>query len=60
MAKLLKPYVNQTQVTFPYDPSSFTEPFQVIFSLLSQILGLDSDQSMTKVMIRTLYLVSQS
>ena len=58
MAKLVKPYVNQTQDTFPYDLSSFTEPIQAIFSQLSQTLCLDSDQSMTEVMIGTLYLVS--
>ena len=60
MAKLLKPNVNQTQATFPYDLLSFTEPIQAIFSLFSQILGLDSDRSITEVMIGTLYLVSQS
>ena len=60
MAKLLKPEVNQTHATFPYDISSFTEPIQAIFSLLIQILGIDSDQFVTEVMIGTLYLVSQS
>lgn len=58
MAKLLKSDVNHTEATFPYDLSSFTEPIQAIFSLLSQILGLDSDQSVTEVMIGTLYLSS--
>ena len=47
MAQLLKPNANQTQDTFPYDISSFIEPIQSILSLLSQILGLDSDQSVT-------------
>ena len=60
MAKLLKPEVNQPHATFPYDISSFSEPIQAIFSLLSQILGLDSDQFVTEVMIGTLYIVSQS
>ena len=62
MDKLLKSYVNQTQAMFPYEISSFTELIQAIFSLLSRILGLDSDQSVTEVMIgtRTLHLVSQS
>lgn len=60
MAKLLKPDANQTQHTFPYDLSSFLEPIQAILSLLSQILGLDSDQSITEVMIGMMYLVSQS
>ena len=53
MAKLLKPDANQTQYTFPYDLSSFIEPIQVILSLLGQILGLDSDQYVTEVMIGT-------
>ena len=60
MAKLLKPGVIETQDIFPCDLSSFLKPIQAIFSLLSQILGLDSDQSVIEVMIGTLYLVSQS
>ena len=60
MAKLLKPKVNQTHATFPYDLSLFLEPIQAIFSLMSHILGLDSDQLVTKVMVGTLYFVSQS
>jgi hypothetical protein len=60
MAKLLKPDANQTQDTFPYNISSFIEQIQAILSLLSQIIGLNSNQFVTKVMIGTLYLVSQS
>jgi len=60
MDKLLKPKVNQAHATCPYDISSFSEHIQAIFSLLSQILGLNSDQFVTEVMIGTLYLVSQS
>lgn len=45
MAKLLTPDVNQTQDTFRYDLSSFIEPIQAILPLLSQVLGLYSDQS---------------
>ena len=60
MEKLLKSEVNQAHATFPYDISSFFEPIQAIFSLLSQILGLNSDQFVTEVMIGTLYLVCQS
>ena len=58
MEKLLKPKVNQAHATFPYDISSYTEPIQAIFSLLSQILGLDNNQFVIEVMIGTLYLVS--
>ena len=60
MAKLLKLEVIQAHATFPYDISSFFEPIQDIFFLMSQILGLDSDQLVTEVMVGTLYLVSQS
>ena len=60
MSKILKPGVIETQDMFPYDLSSFLDPIQAIFSLLSQILGSDSDQLVTKVMVGTLYLVSQS
>ena len=58
MEKMLNPNVNQTQATFPYDISSFTEPIQAIFSLLTQILGLYNDQFFIEVMIGTSYLVS--
>lgn len=57
---MVKPDVSPTHVTFPYDISLFTEPIQAIFSLMSQILGLDSDKLVTKVMVGTLCLVSQS
>ena len=60
MIKLLKLGVTETQDMFPYDLSSFLDLIQAMFSLLSQILGLDNDQTMTKVMVGTLYLVSQS
>jgi hypothetical protein len=60
MSKTLKPGVIETQDMIPYDLSSFLDPIQAIFSLLSQILGSESDQLVKKVMVRTLYLVSQS
>ena len=60
MAQLFKLDPNEIQDIFPYDLSSLLEPIQKIISLLSQMLGLDSDQSVTKVMIGMLYLVSQS
>lgn len=60
MEKLLKPEVNQVHSTFPYDLLLFSKPIQAIFSLMSHILSVDSDQLVTKVMVRTLYLVSQS
>ena len=60
MSKILKPGVIEMQDIFPYDLSYFLDPIQAIFSLLSQILGSDSDQLVTEVMVGTLYLVSQS
>ena len=59
MSKILKPGVIETQEMFPCDLSSFLDPIQAIFSLLSQILGSDSDQLVTEVMVGTLILVSQ-
>ena len=44
---------------FPYDLSSFIDPIQTIFSFVSQVLGSDSDQLVTEVMVGTLVLVSQ-
>ena len=57
---MFKPGISLVSSAFPYDISLFIEPIQVVFSLLSQILGLDSDRLVTKVLIGTLYLVSQS
>jgi len=59
MSKILKMSVIETQDMFPYDLSSFLDPIQGIFALLSQILGSNSDQFVTQVMVRTLILVSQ-
>ena len=58
MLKLFKPEVNQTHDTFPYDLSLFSEPIQAIFSLMSHILGLDSDQLVTEFMVATLCLMN--
>ena len=60
MSKLFKPYVIPTHASFPYNISLVIEPIQAIFSLMSQILGLDSDQLVIEVMVGTLCLVSQS
>ena len=60
MSNMFKPDVSPSNFTFPYDITLFTEPIQVIFSLLSQILGLDSDRYVTEVMLGTVCLVSQS
>ena len=54
------PDISPSNYTFPYDVSLFIESIQAVFSLLSQILGLDNDKSVTKVMVGTICLVSQS
>ena len=59
MSKILKPGIIETQDMFSYDLSAFLDPIQSIFSLLSEVLGSDSDQLATKVMVGTLVLVSQ-
>ena len=60
ISKMLKPDLSPSNYIFPYDISLFIKPIQIAFSLLSQILGLDNDRLVTKVMIGTLCLVSQS
>ena len=52
--------VNPSNFTFPYDITLFIEPIQDIFSLLSQILGLENDRYVIEVMVGTVCLVSQS
>ena len=60
MSKLFKLDVSPSNFTFPYDITLFIEPIQIVFALLSQILGLDSDRYVTEVMVVTVCLVSQS
>ena len=60
MSKMFRPDISPSNYTFPYDVSLFIETIQVIFSLLSQILGLDSDRFVTEVMVGIVFLVSQS
>ena len=59
MSKILKLGVIETQDMLPYYLSSFLDPIQAIFSLLSQVLGSDNDQLVIEVMVGTLILVSQ-
>ena len=60
MSKMFRLDVNPSNYTFPYDITLFIEPIQVVFNLLSQILGLDSHRYVTKVIVGTVCLVSQS
>ena len=57
---MFKADVSPSQFSFPYDVSLFISPIQVVFTLLSQILGLESDQHVTEVMVGTICLVNQT
>ena len=57
---MFNPDVSPSNFTFPYDITLFIDQIQAIFALLSQILGLDSDIYVTKFMVGTVCLVSQS
>ena len=52
--------ISPSNYSFPYDISLFSETLQVVFSLLSQILGLEDDKTVTKIMVGIICLVSQS
>ena len=60
MSKMFRPNISPSNYIFPYDISLFIETIQVVFTLFSQILGLDIDHLVTEVMVGTVYLVSQS
>ena len=60
MSKMFRPDINPSNYTFPYDISLFIETIHVVFALLSQILGLDSDKLVTEVIVGVVCLVSQS
>ena len=47
MSKMFEPDVNPANHAFPYDSSLFSEPLQAVFSILSQILGLEDDSKVT-------------
>ena len=60
MSKMFRSDVSPSNYIFPYDISLLIETIQVVFALLSQILGLDTDQLVTEVMVGTFCLISQS
>lgn len=60
MSKMFRPDISPSKYAFPYDISLFIETIQVVFSLLSQILGLDIDKLVTEVMVGVVCLVYQS
>ena len=60
MSKMFLPDISPSNFSFPYDISLLIETIQVVFYLLSQILGLENDRSITEVMVGTVCLVNQS
>ena len=60
MSKMFQLDMSPSNVSFPYDISLFSETIQDVLSLLSQILGLENDKSVTEVMVGTVCLISQS
>jgi hypothetical protein len=59
MSKMFNSDVSPSHQAFPYDSSLFSEPLQVVFSILSQILGLEDDRKVTKIMVGIVCLVNQ-
>ena len=53
MPKMFRSDIGPSNFTFPYDISLFSETIQVVLSLLSQILGLENDKSVSEVMVGT-------
>lgn len=60
MSKMFKPDISPSNYAFPCDNSLFFEALQAIFSVLSQILGLEDDKIVIEIMVGIVYLVSQS
>ena len=60
MPKMIKLDISPSNHVFPYDSSLFSEPLQAIFSILSQILGLEDDKTIIEIMASIVCLVSQS
>ena len=60
MSKIFKSDISPSNHAFPYDSSLFSEPLQAVFSILSQILGLEDDKKVTEIMVGIVCLVIQS
>ena len=57
---MFKPDISPSNYAFPYDSSLLSEALQAIFSVLSQILGLQDYKTVTEIMVGIVCLVSQS
>ena len=60
MSKMFKLDITPSKFSFPYDISLFSQTLQVVFSLLSQILGLQDEKLVTEIMVGNVCLVNQS
>ena len=60
MSKMFKPDISPSKFSFPCNISLFSQTLQVVFSLLSQIMGLQDDKLVTEIMVGTMCLVIQS
>ena len=58
MSKMFKPDISPSNYTFPYNISLFIKTIEIVFALLIQILGSNSDKLVTEVMVGTVCLVS--
>ena len=47
MSKMFKPDISPSNYAFPYDNSLLSKALQAVFSMLSQILGLEDDMTVT-------------
>ena len=60
MSKMFKPDISPSNYAFHYDISLFSKALQAIFSVLSQILGLEDDKTIIEIIVGIVCLVSQS
>jgi hypothetical protein len=49
MSKMFKPDISPLNYAFPNDISLFSETLQEVFSLLSQILGLEDNKTVREI-----------
>ena len=60
MPRLLNPDQVSHKFSFPYDLQVFQDGVKPFFSLLSQVLGLNSEKQVQEVMVSLAYKLSQS
>ena len=60
MPRLLNPDQVSHKFSFPYDLQVFQDGVKPFFSLLSQVLGLNSDKQVQEIMVSIVYKLSHS